>query len=85
MYADQQLARSPHSFRKARSFEPLYTGGAVAFTPDGQWAITTLGEEAVVTEIETGVEIARILGVGRRPAFHAHALLLQLTSPPFRL
>lgn len=51
------------SFRPSpRSIRPIYTGGPVLLTKDGQWIITTMGEEALVTEVQTGLAIARIRG-----------------------
>jgi U3 small nucleolar RNA-associated protein 13 len=46
-----------------RSLQPVYTGGPVLITRDGQWLISTMGEEVLVTEISTGLRIARIKGV----------------------
>lgn len=51
------------SFRPSpRSIRPVYTGGPVLLTKDGQWIITTMGEEALVTQVQTGLAIARIRG-----------------------
>lgn len=52
------------SFRASpRSIKPIYTGGPVVLTKDGRWLITTLGEEVAITEVETGLPVARIRGV----------------------
>ncbi|WVW80369.1 hypothetical protein I302_102349 [Kwoniella bestiolae CBS 10118] len=51
------------SFRASpRSIRPIYTGGPVLLTKDGQWLITTMGEEVLVTEVKTGLAIAKIRG-----------------------
>ncbi|WVR05663.1 hypothetical protein IAU60_002685 [Kwoniella sp. DSM 27419] len=51
------------SFRASpRSIRPIYTGGPVVLTRDGQWLITTMGEEVLVTEVKSGLAIARIRG-----------------------
>ncbi|WVO19648.1 uncharacterized protein IAS62_000938 [Cryptococcus decagattii] len=53
------------SFRPSpRSIRPVYTGGPVLLTKDGQWIITTMGDEALVTQVHTGMAIARIRGDG---------------------
>ncbi|PWN51000.1 WD40 repeat-like protein [Violaceomyces palustris] len=61
-HASQSKPRLKTSFAKSRSFEPFYTGGSVAFTPDGSWMATTLSEEVVVTEVKTGNVITKIPG-----------------------
>jgi U3 small nucleolar RNA-associated protein 13 len=56
------------SFRASpRSIKPIYTGGPVILTQDGQWLISTLGEEVQVTEVETGLPVARVRGVSYSP------------------
>ncbi|BEI94806.1 uncharacterized protein CcaverHIS019_0703870 [Cutaneotrichosporon cavernicola] len=51
------------SFRASpNSIRPLYTGGPVALTRDGQWLITTMGEEVLVTEVSSGRGVARVKG-----------------------
>jgi len=35
----------------------------VVLTRDGEWLITTMGEEVLVTEIRTGRGVARVKGV----------------------
>ncbi|WWD18110.1 hypothetical protein CI109_102559 [Kwoniella shandongensis] len=51
------------SFRASpRSLRPIYTGGPVLLTKDGQWLISTMGEEVLVTEVKTGLAIARVRG-----------------------
>ncbi|WVQ85499.1 hypothetical protein IAT38_007664 [Cryptococcus sp. DSM 104549] len=51
------------SFRASpRSLRPIYTGGPVLLTRDGQWLMTTMGEEVLITEVTSGLAIARIRG-----------------------
>lgn len=52
------------SFRASpRSIRPIYTGGPVLLTKDGRWLISTMGEEVMVTEVTTGLAVARVRGV----------------------
>lgn len=61
---DEDQAELTISFRASpRSLKPIYTGGPAILTQDGQWLISTLGEEVQVTEVETGLPVARIRGV----------------------
>jgi hypothetical protein len=54
------------SFRASpTSLRPLYTGGPVLLTKDGEWLITTMGEEVLVTEVKSGLAVGRIRGVGQ--------------------
>ena len=50
------------SFKKRRSFEPFYTGGATALTPDGALLFATLNEQVAVVEVSTGNVLQRIEG-----------------------
>ncbi|KAH8099818.1 WD40 repeat-like protein [Cristinia sonorae] len=49
-------------FKKARVVAPLYTGGPVAVTQDGTRLVTCVGEEAILTDVEKGIEICRFSG-----------------------
>lgn len=51
------------SFKKARVVAPLYTGGPVAITLDGERLVTCVGEEAILTDVQQGTEICRFAGV----------------------
>ena len=55
--ADRSFRASPTSIR------PLYTGGPVLLTRDGEWLISTMGEEVLVTEVRTGRGVAKVKGV----------------------
>ncbi|KAF8921920.1 WD40 repeat-like protein [Mucidula mucida] len=50
------------AFKKARTIPPLYTGGPVAITSDGQRLITCVGEELLLTDTSTGTQIASFAG-----------------------
>lgn len=51
------------TFEADRVIEPIYTGGAVALTQDGQVLASCLGEDVQLTDLETGARLARIEGV----------------------
>jgi len=51
------------TFEPERVIEPIYTGGAVALTHDGQVLASCLGEDVQLTNLETGDRLARIEGV----------------------
>ncbi|TKY86358.1 hypothetical protein EX895_004507 [Sporisorium graminicola] len=57
-----QSHRLKTSFAKSRSFEPFYTGGATALTPDGDLLFATLNEQVTVVEVATGNVVQRIEG-----------------------
>lgn len=56
-------ANSSIRFRNARKISPLYTSGPVAVTSDGQKIVTCVGEEILLTDVTSGAEICRFLGV----------------------
>jgi U3 small nucleolar RNA-associated protein 13 len=51
------------SFKKARTIAPLYTGGPVSITQNGHWLVTCVGEQALLTDLQSGAEICRFAGV----------------------
>ena len=51
------------SYEADKVIEPIYTGGAVALASDGRLLATTLGEDALLTDIATGQRLAKIEGV----------------------
>lgn len=54
---------------------PLYTGGPVAVTPDGNKLVTCVGEDVVLTDVKAGIEICRFVGVrGKWLLFRARLL-----------
>lgn len=52
-----------YSFKAARTYEPIHTGGKVVLSGDGSWLISTLNDQALVTEIETSKRIQELKGV----------------------
>jgi U3 small nucleolar RNA-associated protein 13 len=57
--------KSPYqtTFEAERTIQPIYTGGSVALDLSGRILATTLGEDALLTDLETGRQLARIEGV----------------------
>lgn len=51
------------TFDPSRVIQPIYTGGSVALSEDGKVLATCLGEEALLTDLNTGAHLARIEGV----------------------
>jgi U3 small nucleolar RNA-associated protein 13 len=52
------------TFELERVIEPVYTGGSVALDETGCILATCLGEDAVLTDLRTGEQLARIEGDG---------------------
>ncbi|GAB7359336.1 hypothetical protein MBLNU230_g5987t1 [Neophaeotheca triangularis] len=52
------------TFEPSRVIQPIYTGGSVALSEDGRVLATCLGEEALLTDLNTGAHLARIEGDG---------------------
>ncbi|KAK0893119.1 U3 small nucleolar RNA-associated protein 13 [Friedmanniomyces endolithicus] len=57
-------AETKTTFEAARVIRPFYTGGAVALSEDGKLLASTLGEEALITSLDTGAILSRIEGDG---------------------
>lgn len=51
------------TFEVERTIQPIYTGGDVALDQDGRILATCLGEDALLTDLGTGEQLARIEGV----------------------
>ena len=51
------------TFEANRVIQPIYTGGSVALSRNGRILASTLGEEALLTDPNTGAHLARIEGV----------------------
>lgn len=51
------------TFEPGRVIQPIYTGGSAALSEDGKVLATCLGEEALLTDLDTGAHLARIEGV----------------------
>lgn len=54
------------TFEPSRVIQPIYTGGSVSLSQDGKVLASTLGEEALLTDLNTGAHLARIEGVSRK-------------------
>ncbi|KAF8634957.1 hypothetical protein AX15_000683 [Amanita polypyramis BW_CC] len=50
------------TFKNVRTIPPLYTGGPVAVTPDGQRIFTCVGEHALLTSVTTGTVLCSFEG-----------------------
>ena len=50
-------------FEKSRVIAPLHTSGPFTVSNDGSRLFTCVGEEAILTHVETGTEICRFKGV----------------------
>ena len=51
------------TFEPEHTIQPIYTGGSVALDQTGRILATTLGEDALITDLNSGRELARIEGV----------------------
>ncbi|KAK2630041.1 hypothetical protein QTJ16_000861 [Diplocarpon rosae] len=58
--------RSPYqtTFEPEHTIQPIYTGGSVALDQNGRILATTLGEDALLTDLTTGKQLAKIEGDG---------------------
>ncbi|CAL3963138.1 unnamed protein product [Diplocarpon coronariae] len=52
------------TFEPEHTIQPIYTGGSVALDQDGRILATTLGEDALLTDLATGKQLAKIEGDG---------------------
>jgi U3 small nucleolar RNA-associated protein 13 len=59
------------TFEPSRVIQPIYTGGSVSLSEDGAVLATALGEEALLTDLNSGRHLARVEGVGH----HVHKIL----------
>lgn len=60
------------TFEPERSIQPIFTGGDVALDSTGRILATSLGEEAMLTNLETGKVLARIDGVCLLPSIRPY-------------
>jgi hypothetical protein len=51
------------TFEPENVIQPIYTGGSVALDQSGRILATTLGEDALLTDLNTGRQLAKIEGV----------------------
>ncbi|KAL3426823.1 WD repeat domain-containing protein [Phlyctema vagabunda] len=52
------------TFDPENTIQPIYTGGSVALDQTGRLLATTLGEDALLTDLQTGRQLAKIEGDG---------------------
>ncbi|KAI9839622.1 MAG: hypothetical protein M1819_002248 [Sarea resinae] len=57
-------ARIKTTFEPERTLQPIYTGGSVVLDHSGRILATCLGEDAVLTDLNTGEQLASIEGDG---------------------
>lgn len=51
------------TFEPEHTIQPIYTGGSVALDQTGRILATTLGEDALLTDLNSGRQLAKIEGV----------------------
>ena len=51
------------TFEVQKVIQPFYTGGKLALDSDSRFLVTTLDEDVLIVDYETGDELARIEGV----------------------
>jgi U3 small nucleolar RNA-associated protein 13 len=51
------------TFEPEHTIQPIYTGGSVALDHSGRIRATTIGEDALLTDLDTGKQLAKIDGV----------------------
>jgi len=51
------------TFEPEHTLQPIFTGGSVALDRNGDILATTLGEDALLIDIKTGNQLAKIEGV----------------------
>ena len=54
------LSNVKPTFDVTKVIQPFYTGGKVALDKDSQLLVTTLGEDVLIVDYQTGDELARI-------------------------
>ena len=52
------------TYEVERTLQPIYSGGSIALSEDGRILAACLGEEALLTDLSTGKELARVEGDG---------------------
>lgn len=57
--------KAPHAttFEPEHTLQPIYTGGSVALDQSGRILATTLGEDVLLTDLNSGKQLAKIEGV----------------------
>lgn len=59
-----QRAAVKTTYAVGRTIQPIYSGGSVALSENGRILAACVGEDALLTDLSTGQELARIEGVG---------------------
>ena len=57
------LSNLKTTFEAQKVIQPFYTGGKVALDKDSRFLVTTLDEDVVIVDYESGDELARVEGV----------------------
>ncbi|KAI9769575.1 MAG: U3 small nucleolar RNA-associated protein 13 [Candelina submexicana] len=52
------------TFEPEKTIQPIYTGGSVALDATGRILVTCLGEDVVITDLNTGEQLVRVEGDG---------------------
>ena len=60
-------AKVKTTFTPGHVIQPIYTGGDVALEAGGQILVTCLGEDALLTDLNSGKLLARLEGVRNLP------------------
>jgi U3 small nucleolar RNA-associated protein 13 len=51
------------TFDSEHTIQPIFTGGSIGLDQTGRILATTLGEDALLTDLNTGRQLAKIEGV----------------------
>lgn len=70
------------SFKEFKSYQPIHTGGKATLSGDGTWLVSTLNEQPLVTDIETGEQVQELKGVRATLPVHASDPALTLQPSP---
>ncbi|GAA6058405.1 hypothetical protein JCM3770_005205 [Rhodotorula araucariae] len=58
----QPRPRLKTAFKEHKSYQPIHTGGKATLSADGSWLVSTLNEQALVTDVETGDQVKALEG-----------------------
>jgi len=62
------------TFEASNVIQPIYTGGSVSLSEDGRILATTLGEDAILSDLATGEQLARVESVSIGLSRHKHVI-----------
>lgn len=51
------------TFEVANTIRPIYTGGSVSLDASGQFLVTCVGEDVLITDLKSGGQLTTIEGV----------------------